>query len=287
MTMSNGSSGTAGETLAAPAAAWHDLRSLLDLTPTGVDRFHAPATMTGHRTLFGGLVAALAVLAAGRTGRPEQVPHSLHAYFLRKASDFPSLDIRVHRIRDGRAFAVREVEVNQEGRTLLTMMASLHSAEAGDDWYEDEGRDAGDPVTATAVEPTQRLRDVGFPFEIRHVARPRADGFVPLHPMWLRHRRPLPADPLWQAAALTYISDLGVVMDARPPGSTLPHDFVGTSLDHTVWFHRPVRLDEWVLMESDPLSSSGGRALSNARIRDRSGRLVATVLQEGLHRRVD
>ncbi|MFV2176670.1 acyl-CoA thioesterase [Actinomadura sp. LOL_016] len=268
-------------------AAWRDLRSLLELTPTGTDRYRAPATLTGHETLFGGLVAALAVLAAGRTGRPGQIPHSLHAYFLRRGTDHPFLDIRVRRVRDGRAFAVREVEVRQGDRTIFTMVSSLHAPETGDDWHAGGETEGIDPATADPALPTQRLRDVGFPFDIRHVAAPRPDGFVPLHPMWLRHRRPLPADPLWQIAALTYISDLGVVMDARPPGSTLPPDFIGTSLDHTVWFHRPARADEWVLLESEPLNSSGGRALNQARIKDRSGRLVASILQEGLHRRGD
>ncbi|MFC5747895.1 acyl-CoA thioesterase [Actinomadura rugatobispora] len=281
----NSPSGPPGSAVAIPGreGAWRDLRSLLSVEPTGPDAFRAPATLTSRRTVFGGLVAAVAVLAAGRTAAPGQIPHSLHAHFLRRGTDHPFLDISVRRVRDGRAFAVREVEVAQGGRTLFVMTASLHTPEAGDDWHAEVP--AADPGAVVRTLPTQRLSDVGHPFEIRHFAAPRADGFVPLHPLWLRHRAAVPDDPLWQIAALAYISDLGVVMDARPPGSSLPHDVIGISLDHTVWFHRPARVEEWLLMECDPLSSSGGRSLAHARISDRAGRLVATVLQEGLHRR--
>ncbi|MCH5675568.1 acyl-CoA thioesterase [Streptomyces gilvus] len=261
---------------------WQDLRALLTLERTGPDTFRAPKTLTTHGTLYGGLVAALAVLAAGQTGGPGQLPHSLHAYFLRTATDHPFLDIDVRRVRDGRSFAVREVDVHQGGRTIFSMTTSLHSSEAGDDWHAEVRR--SEPGTVVRTRPTQQLMDVGWPFEVRHFATPRSDGFVPLHPFWLRHRRATPDDPLWQIAALTFISDLGVVMDARPPGSALPHDVHGVSLDHTVWFHRPARVDEWLLMETDPLNSGGGRALGHTRISDRSGRLVATVVQEGLHR---
>jgi acyl-CoA thioesterase-2 len=276
---------TSAQVTATPEA-WQDLRSLLRVERIGPDVFRAPITQTGHQTVFGGLVAALAVLAVGHSAAPGQLLHSLHAYFLRRGNDAPHADIHVRRIRDGRSFAVREVEVVQGEKTIFLMTASLHTPEEGDDWYEEpaEPRPPG-PDAVVLDQPTQRLRDVGMPFDIQNVAAPRANGFVPLHPMWLRHRLPTPADPWWQAAALAYISDLGVVMDARPPASSLPFEFIGTSLDHAVWFHRPGRVDEWLLMECDPLSSAGGRALAHARIRDSSGRLVATILQEGLHRR--
>ncbi|UGQ11248.1 thioesterase family protein [Yinghuangia sp. ASG 101] len=263
---------------------WQDLTTLLRMERSGPDAFRAPVTMTGHGTLFGGLVAAFALLGAGKTVAPGRVPHSLHAYFLRRGDDTPMLDITVTRVRDGRAFAVREARVYQGRRLLLTATASFHHPEPGDEWAGDLAVPPGPDETA-AIQPTQQLRDVASPFEVRHIAAARPDGFVPLHPMWLRHRAPLPDDPLTQAAALTYISDLGVVMDARPPESTLPHDFIGTSLDHTVWFHRPAQMDRWLLLESEPLSSGRGRALTHARVRDREGRLLATVLQEGLHRR--
>src|SRR5207237_3775681 len=145
-------------------------------------------------------------------------------------------DLTVRTVRDGRAFSVRQVEVAQGDRVIFVAMISFHRDESGDDWYEggEDPHPAG-PGEVAVTEPTQRLREVANPFEIRHFAGPREDGFVPLHPLWLRHRTGLPADPLFHAAALTYASDLGVVMDARPRGSSLPADFIGTSLDHPLW----------------------------------------------------
>jgi acyl-CoA thioesterase-2 len=270
----------------APLRHWSDLRRMLRVERTDGDTFRAPVVMQpGADALYGGLVAALALLAAGNCVEPDRVPHSLHAYFLRPATD-AELRLDVRRVRDGRAFSVRQVEVYQKDRLIFMTTTSFHRPEPGDDWYHDVSPVLA-PEEVAQVVPTLSLAGVAHCFEVRHFSAPRPDGYVPLHPMWLRHRFPLPdGDQLLRAAALAFVSDLGMVAEARPLHSTLdPGHFYGASVDHAVWFHRPAPVDDWLLFASQPVNSIGGRALAGAAIRDRAGRLVATVLQEGLHRR--
>jgi acyl-CoA thioesterase-2 len=105
-----------------------------------------------------------------------------------------------------------------------------------------------------------------------------------IHPFWVRAREPLPDEPGLHAAVLTFISDMGVVGSARAPGSSLPHRFMGASLDHAVWFHRPARADEWLLFSVEPASNAGARGLARGTIHTRDGVLVASVAQEALLR---
>ena len=123
------------------------------------------------------------------------------------------------------------------------------------------------------------------PFEMRPVVEPDPDGFPILHPFWVRTVAPLPDDAAVHACALTYMSDMGVVGSARAPTSTLPKMFIGASLDHAVWFHGPFRADDWLYYDQEGSWAGGGRAVCQGRMFDRGGRLVATVMQEGMVRR--
>lgn len=102
--------------------------------------------------------------------------------------------------------------------------------------------------------------------------------------MWVKVKGELPDDPGLHASAIAFISDMGVVGSARAPGSTLPPRFMGASLDHTIWFHRPARADRWLLFSVEPSTNFGGRGLARCTMHTRDGVLVATVMQEALLR---
>jgi acyl-CoA thioesterase-2 len=116
------------------------------------------------------------------------------------------------------------------------------------------------------------------------VAAPRPGEFPIIHPFWVRTAEALPDDPKLHVCALAFMSDMGVVGSARSPVSTLPPMFMGASLDHAVWFHRPVRADQWLLFSVDPVTNYGGRGLARGTFHTEDGVLVASIAQEALLR---
>jgi acyl-CoA thioesterase-2 len=256
------------------------LAGILDLTPAGEDRWVAPTPGEGPPRLFGGQVAAQALAAACKTVDADRPPHSLHGYFIRPGRPDSVLELVVERTRDGRSFATRHVTAVQEGNAIFNLTASFHGGEEGIDWQLPGPGLEPPPDNERAPRPERPFWFTN-PFEIRPVQPPTDDPWPP-HPCWVRLIEELPTDQASQLCALTFISDMGVVGSARAPHDRRPSSLA--SLDHAVWFHRPVDMSEWHLFSVDPVSNFGARGLARGTIHAADGRLVASIAQEGLIR---
>ena len=260
------------------------LLRLLDLEDVGDDCYTAPTPNDGMGRLFGGQVASRTLRAATLTVEPRRLPHSFHAYFIRPGRPGSPLELAVERTRDGRSFTTRRVVAAQNGEPIFELSASFHSPEPGDDWHLPGPTGVPDPDTAGGAESPMAQFTAMSPFELRPVVAPKPGEFPIIHPFWVRTRERLPDDPSLHACVFAFMSDMGVVGSARAPESTLPKQFMGASLDHAVWFHRPARADEWVLFSVDPVTNFGSRGLARGTMHTVDGVLVASVAQEALLR---
>ncbi len=257
------------------------LEELLDLEELDRDlyRAHNPRRpFTDH--LYGGQVAAQALRAAGLTVPEGRHPHSLHCYYLRSGeAEHPTI-MKVSRDRDGRSFSARRVVAVQRGEAIFTAAASFHVDEESGDYSSipmPAGVPSPDQLAGHAV-PTSdvlmELRPVDPPPD--DLGRQSVARF-----MWGRTREHLPDDRTVHAAAIVYLSDMSSgFVDLDVPG--LPRG--GSSLDHTVYFHRPTRADDWLFMALEPVSAAGARGVYRGSVHDRAGRLAATLVQENLMR---
>lgn len=259
------------------------LLRLLTLTDTGPDTFRAPVPDDGPERLFGGHVAATALRAATLTVDEGRLPHSMHAYFIRPGRLGRDLELTVDRTRDGRSFTTRRVGVQQAGETIFVLAASFAVPEPGDDWQLPGPSGVPAPDDAGGESPISRFPAMS-PFDLRPVVTPEPGQFPIIHPFWVRTAGRLPDDPAIHTCALTFMSDMGVVGSARAPESTLPKMFMGASLDHAVWFHRPVRADEWLLFSVEPVTNFGSRGLARGTFHTADGVHVASIAQEALLR---
>jgi acyl-CoA thioesterase-2 len=250
--------------------------------------------------VFGGQVAGQALVAAARTVEMDRDVHSLHAYFLRPGDPTVPILYEVDRIRDGRSFATRRVVAIQHGRPIFNLSASFHVAEAGYDHASPVPEGLPDPEDLpdflTRWEPIVGQTEEGRswldrprPIDMRYVDGLPSAQRAPLPPrnrVWIRADGALPDDPVLHTCVVTYASDM-TLLDTTlfPHGrSFVENDVMMASLDHAMWFHRPFRADEWLLYDQDTPSASSGRGLARGLFFDRSGALVASVVQEGLIR---
>ncbi len=276
----------------------------LELEPLGDDRFRGDSRDTGAPSVYGGQVIAQSLVAAERTvaGR---VPHSLHAYFLLPGDAAAPIEYRVERIRDGGSFSARRVVALQGDRQIFVTMVSLQVPEEGfehaapmpevpppealasfpelvDRWLAEAG--PVPPRTADALLAQSA-------FEFRPVVPQNPLAPTPAEPRqaaWFRAVDRLPDDPQLHRWLLAYASDSMLVGTAlRPHGrSWWQPSMIVASIDHALWFHRPARVDEWLLYAMDSPSAQAARGLARGLVFDRGGRLVASVAQEGLMREV-
>jgi acyl-CoA thioesterase-2 len=214
-----------------------DLAEVLELEPLDRDLFRAQNEpgASARFSLYGGQVAAQALRAAGATVPAERLPHSLHGYFLRRGLVDRPVILHVDRDRDGGSFSARGVRAVQDGEVIFSMVASFHEREESAQYDAVARRGATDPSTLPA-RPSSLL------VEVREVTPTTiGDGQVKHSDLlWLRSASPLPDDPLVHACALTYMSDLGSGFgQVDVPG--LPRG--GPSVDHSLWFHDPIRAD--------------------------------------------
>ena len=227
--------------------------------------------------LYGGQVAAQALRAAGTTVADDRLPHSFHGYFLRPGMVDRPVIFEVDRDRDGGSFSARHVRAVQEGEVIFSMLASFH--------VERESPTLDGLTTADAPEP-ERLRSrpsVASLVDVREITPTRIVARHIRHPdrIWVRAAAPLPDDPLVHACALAYASDLGSGFGQTDvPG--LPTG--GPSIDHAVWFHAPVRADEWMLLELAPRKARSSRGVYDGSVRNVDGELGALIAQEMLLR---
>lgn len=257
-----------------PAPADVSLLELLDLEPAGRDGFRAPTVFDERYPLYGGQVAAQALLAAGRTVPDGRPPHSLHGYFLRSGDTGRPMLLRVERDRDGRSFSSRRVVAEQDDRVVFTLSASFQTPEDGLDHQVDPVPDVPAPAESA---PFDLPRLLGF--EGRQPPQPHG-GPWPTR-FWSRCTEPLPDDDLLHAAVLTYLSD---IMTGLLPLRSEIHE-PSASLDHALWFHRPSRLDQWMLMDLVGRTTGGGRGWYTGSLSTPDGVLRASITQESLFRR--
>jgi acyl-CoA thioesterase-2 len=284
-------------------ASLADVIGLLDLEKleVGLYRGSQPAD-TSLKRVFGGQVAAQALMAAQLTVPDDRHVHSLHLYFILGGDPSIPIVYDVENVRDGRSFTTRRVAARQHGEIIFYMTASFQIVEEGWD-HQDVMPDVPSPDESTPMaeiiklyrpDTAARWTNEWSSFDLRHVGDNRAADdpqrvLVPaVQRLWFRANGELPDSPHIHNAAFTYISDLSLL-----GASLAPHgQFIGServrpaSLDHTIWFHRPVRADQWLLYDQTSPSASGARGLSTARVFSEDGTLVASVAQEGLIRPV-
>ena len=280
-----------------------ELMQLLSLVTVGADVFLGQSQDLGWGRVYGGQVLGQALSAAEHTVESNRLVHSLHAYFLRPGDPGQPIEYLVERTREGRSFTTRRIRAEQGGRPIFFMAASFQIHEAGLE-HQVAMPEVPDPdglVSSTdlILQHADRLpaavvdwARMDFPIELRPVEIGDPMNPVPSRPVqhvWMRAESELPDGPALHRYLLAYASDL-VLLDT----ALLPH---GTnywqgglqmaSLDHAMWFHRDLRMDDWLLYAMDSPSAAGARGLVRGKFFDRSGVLVASVAQEGLTRLVD
>ncbi|GAB2454797.1 acyl-CoA thioesterase II [Nocardioides hungaricus] len=268
-----------------------ELVALLDLETIDDNLFRGAQMPTTRPMVFGGQVAAQALVAAVRTVDPEFSAHSLHSYFLQPGDPAVPTIFDVDYLRDGRSFVTRRVLAQQHGRPIYAQTVNFHRQESGLDHEEPMPAVPAPEECAPAVRRArdERHDDQWDVAEIRRVPGPEADPERPARQrVWLRTSSPLPGDPFWHTAAFTYFSDLTLMGAALAPHglSYGTGEVFLASLDHAVWFHRPFRADEWWLYDQHSPAATGGRGLVLAKVYSRDGRLVASVAQEAVVREV-
>jgi acyl-CoA thioesterase-2 len=257
------------------------LTELLDLERLDRDLFRGrnePGAQDRH-ALYGGQVAAQALRAASGTVPDDRLPHSFHGYFLRPGRvDLPVI-FEVDRDRDGGSFSARHVRAVQDGEVIFSMLASFHSARESADVDAMTTRGGPDPETLRNRPTPTGLVDV------REVTPTRVAAGQIRHPdrIWVRAAHPLPDDPLVHVCALAYVSDFGSGF-GQTDVPELPAG--GPSIDHAVWFHHPLRADDWMLLELWPMKAASARGVYGGSIRGADGTLGAVLAQEMLLRKM-
>ena len=276
-----------------------DLLQLLQLERIEDNIFRGESRDIGSAQVFGGQVLGQALSAAHSTVE-QRVAHSLHAYFLRRGDVNAPIIYEVDRARDGGSFSVRRVVAIQHGRPIFNLAASFqvpedgleHQAEmpevAGPDGLQ-ELTDIAPEVLARLPEKMRRFLTDQRPFEFRPVQSLRfdvAEALPPARQVWIRAVDRLEDRPALHQNLLAYVSDYELLGTA-----TLPHglrfgrgNVLMASLDHALWFHRPLRVDDWLLYSMDSPNASGARGYARGQFFDRNGTLVASTAQEGLVR---
>ena len=276
------------------------LVALLNMEAIEEDLFRGASQDLGFRQLFGGQVLGQALSAASQTVAGGRLVHSLHGYFLRPGDAGLPIVYQVERVRDGGSFSTRRVTAIQKGKTIFTCAASFqgieegftHQAQMPDVPGPDKLRSETELARMVADQLPERMREQAIsdkPIEIRPVSlnNPFAPKVAePVKHLWFRADGSLPDNPALHLYLLAYASDFGLLTTCMlPHGVSVWQKFMQVaSLDHSIWFHRPIRADEWLLYSMDSPWSGNARGFSRASIFNQAGELVASVAQEGLIR---
>jgi acyl-CoA thioesterase-2 len=281
------------------SSAVQSLLEILDLETLEQNLFRGRSPQDRWQRVFGGQVIGQALVAACRTVGGRQ-PHSLHAYFLIGGDPKVPIIYEVDRIRDGKSFTTRRVVAIQHGQAIFTLMVSFHNDEPGlehqapmPDVPPPEDLPSEAQIKATILpgmpEAVQRYYKSERPIELRpveygrYLGKKSESGKVNV---WMRTTGKLPDDPAIHQCVLAYASDLSLLDAALVPHgrSLFEKEFMGASLDHALWLHRPFRADDWLLYAQESPSMTGSRGFARGLIFTRDGTLVASVAQEGLVR---
>jgi acyl-CoA thioesterase-2 len=284
-----------------PGSPAAELMAVLDLEERGPGLFVGSTPSVRQQRIFGGQVAAQALSAASATVAADRAVHSLHSYFLRPGDPYEEIRYAVDDLREGRSFSTRRVVARQTRNgndvAIFALTADFHAGERAVVEHSlpmpevpgPEGLPGLAEVAAAHPEAAENMTSMGRVVEQRYLADP-FDPEPRLPPDtaargWFRVAGRLPDDDAVHAAALTFVSDLTLLSAGLARvGGGWGGGTVGASLDHAVWFHRPVRADEWFLYETDSPAAASGRALCFGQIWAADGTHVASVAQEGLLR---
>ena len=280
-----------------------DLQKQFELERLEVNLFRGHSRDTGSPQVFGGQVLGQALKAASATIEDGRTVHSLHAYFLRRGDFTKPIVYSVDRSRDGGSFSARRVVAIQEGEQIFICSASFQEPESGLEYQAtmpqvpgpDELKPFAQPTGADLDKLPEKLKrwlQIKRPFEFRPV-----QSYNPLTPVvttppvrqvWIRAVDKLPDDDALHRCLLAYISDYWLLDTSTMPhgASFLRGNLIMASIDHAIWFHRPARVDEWLLYSLDSPSSSGARGFARGALYTRDGVLAASTAQEGLIRLV-
>ncbi|MEO8064916.1 MAG: acyl-CoA thioesterase II [Pseudomonadota bacterium] len=279
-----------------------DLQQQFELERLEVNLFRGQSRDTGSPQVFGGQVLGQALKAASATIDVSRKVHSLHAYFLRRGDFTKPIVYSVDRSRDGGSFSTRRVLAIQDGEQIFICSASFQIDEQGLEYQAsapavpppEELQPLSKPPQSEIDKLPEKLKrwlEIERPFEFRPVQpynplRPVA--CEPVRQIWMRAVDKLPDDDALHRSLLAYMSDYWLLdTSTMPHGSSfLRGNLIMASIDHAIWFHRPARVDEWLLYCLDSPSSSGARGFARGSLYSRSGVLVASTAQEGLIRLV-
>jgi acyl-CoA thioesterase II len=275
--------------------ALDELVGLLDLEQLEVNLFRGVSPPTSPTRVFGGQVAGQALVAAGRTVPSDREVHSLHAYFIRPGDPRVPIIFQTERVRDGRSFTTRRVLAIQHGEAIFSLSASFQLEQEGVEHTEPAPEGVPDPESLPTVQELAKQGRINDwmsssprPIDMRFVGEPswsrtRTEPSDDPVRVWMRADGSLPDDPLLHVCLLTYASDLTLLGSVFTRHAPVP-GMTSASLDHAVWFHRPFRADEWLLYSCYSPTASGARGLATGRFTTQDGRMIATVVQEGLVR---
>jgi acyl-CoA thioesterase-2 len=255
-----------------------DLHRVFELEPHGPDTYVGESPSYPWGRIYGGLVIAQALWAATKSVDPVYGVHSLHAYFILGGDFDEPVRYEVDRVRNGRSFTTRRVIARQSAGAILTLACSFQRAEDGPD-----SQSGSFPADVPPPEELEMDWDAGARrCEVKVAEQP------PRSTCWARFPETLGDDPRLQACGLAYLSDVNPMgaVHASFPGGADHETTMGASLDHSMWFHRPVRADDWVLLDMTGHGMIGSRGLATGLVFDRHGTHVATIAQEGLLRRL-
>ena len=277
--------------------------ALFDFDEIAPDVFRGHGPATKWQRVFGGLVVSQAQAAATRTIGQDRAIHSMHAYFILPGDPSMPIDYEVTRLRDGRSFSTRYCKAMQNGQTIFVLTASYHVAETG----LEHARPMPDVAQPETLADFFQLQTIHAPGKARRIFEYFSDApALDIRPVdarryypddtetprpavqntWFRTLQPLPDDRRLHEAVLAYASDMTLLDCAVVPHfrSVIDGTLMPASLDHTIWFHRPFRADEWLLYAQESPNANAARGLSFGYIYSRGGDLVATIAQEGLIR---
>lgn len=283
-----------------PATA-PDLVALLELEPIEQNIYRGDNRNIGTGRIFGGQVLAQALVASARTVEEDRPLHSMHGYFILPGDLSVPVVYFVERLRDGGSFSTRRVTGIQNGKAIFSMSSSFHRHEEGDE-HQTEMPDVPDPESLRPELEQIRERADEIPEAYRAIltqdraldfrATDGSDPFdvtvrEPTRSYWVRAIGPVDDNPVHHQALLAYSSDYGLLDAALRPHAISLRDpnVMVASLDHSIWFHRPVRMDDWMLYVAESPAAGGARGFTRGTFYTRSGQLVASVAQEGLVRR--
>ncbi|MGH1436165.1 MAG: acyl-CoA thioesterase II [Lewinella sp.] len=276
------------------------LIELLRMEQLEVNLFRGQSKSVGSERVFGGQVMAQALSAAMQTVPDDRFVHSLHSYFLLPGDLEVPIVFEVERIRDGGSFTTRRVKAIQHGAAIFHLSASFQLSQDGYEHqmekprvsapedlpsWEGLAKQFGDMIPPNL----KKMLDIERPLDFRQVEfiNPMVqEKYDPVRHVWMKAKGEMPEDRRLHDLVLAYATDYNLLTTAL-----LPHGFAAdfrsltlASLDHSMWFHRPFRIDEWLLYALDSPSASGARGFTRGQVFSQSGELVASVAQEGLMR---